>query len=58
LHSRCCAGVAVANCAVDYIKGYLPFIQPHLKVCLQSSISEIDSAPLDVENAIGRAARH
>lgn len=58
LHTRCGAGVAVCHRAVDHIKAVLSLIQPKLVVRHQGRAGEIHSAPLDVENSIGRTARY
>jgi hypothetical protein len=58
LHSRRGAGVAVAHRAVDHIEATLPLIQSQFMIGLLGGVSEIDSAPFDVENPIGRRATH
>ena len=57
LHSARRTTVAVAHRAVDHIKATLSLIQAQLVVGLQSGVSKIDSAVLDVEDPVGRSAR-
>ena len=58
LHSGRGAGVAVRHRAIDHIETGLPLIQPQLVVGLQGGVSEIDAAPFDVEDTVGRTPRY
>lgn len=56
LHSPCGADVAISHCAPDYIKAILPLIQPQLVIGPVARIGEINRAPFDIENPVGRTA--
>ena len=56
LHSRGCASVALIHHAVDHIEARLPLVQPQLVVGPLAVVAEIDGAPFDVEDPVGRAA--
>jgi hypothetical protein len=59
LHSGCGRCVAVSHCAVDHIKAWLPpFVQPQLEVSSRGRGSEVNSAPFDIEDPVGRSARN
>ena len=50
--------VAIGNSGVHYIKPALPLVQPQLKVGVTRVRTEIDCAPFDVEDTVGRGARN
>jgi len=58
LHSGRGAAIASGYRAVDDIKPTLPFVQPQLMIGLLGRVSEIHSAPFEVEDTIRRGARH
>ena len=59
LHTGCGRCVAVSHCAVDHIKAWLlPLIQPYLVVSGRGRSSEVNSAPFNIEDPVGRSARH
>lgn len=57
LHASRRAAITASNRAVDYIKTTLPLVQSHLEVRLRGWGGEIDRAPFDVEDTVGRSAR-
>jgi hypothetical protein len=58
LYSTCGAGVAETDRAPDHIKAILPLIQPQLVIGPHGDIGEVDRAPFDIEDPVGRSARH
>jgi hypothetical protein len=58
LHSTCGAGVAKSDRAPDHIKAILPLIQPQLVIGPHGDIGEVNRAPFDIEDPVGRSARH
>ena len=59
LHAGCGRCVAVSHCAVDHVKAWLPpLVQPQLEVSSRGRSSEVNSAPFNVEDPVGRCARH
>src|SRR5262249_34831540 len=58
LHSCGRTTVTLIHRAVKHFETSLPFVQPQLEIGRLACIVRIDRAPLDVEDAIGRSARH
>jgi hypothetical protein len=59
LHAGCGRCVAVSHCAVDHVKAWLSsLVQPQLEVSSRGRSSEVNSAPFNVEDPVGRSARH
>ena len=59
LHAGCGRCVAVSHCAVDHVKAWLSsLVQPQLEVSSRGRSSKIHGAPFDVEDPVGRSARH
>jgi hypothetical protein len=58
LHSRRCTSVAASHRAIDHIEVSLPLIQPQFVVSRRGRSSEVNSAPFDIEDPIGRSARY
>ena len=58
LHSRRGARIAACRIAVDHIEPVLVLIQPQLEIGRASRIVEINRAPFDIEDPVGRSARN
>ena len=58
LHSRRGARIAACRIAVDHIEPVLALIQPQLEIGSAGRIGEINSAPFDIEDAVGGSASH
>lgn len=58
LHSRRCASVAASHRAIDHIEVSLPLIQPQFVVSRRGRSSEVNGAPFNIEDPVGRSARH
>jgi hypothetical protein len=55
LHSGCGRCVAVAHCAVDHVKAWLPLVQSQLEAGTAAP-REVLCTPLNVEDAVGSSA--
>ena len=58
LHSTCGGCVAQSHRAIDHIKPALSLIQPQLVVGRHGDIGKVNRAPFDIEDPVGRTARH
>ena len=58
MHSRRGARIAVCRIAVDHIEPILALIQPQLVVGRLIDVGKVNSAPFDIEDPVGRCARH
>ena len=59
LHTGSRRCVAVSHCAVDHVKAWLPpLVQPQLEVSSRGRSREVNSAPFNIEDPVGRCARH
>ena len=58
LHSGCGRCVATSHRPIDDNKKPLSLIQPEFVVSRRGRISEVNSAPFDIEDPVGRSARN
>jgi len=58
LHPGCGRCVAKGHRAIDHIKPALSLIQPQFVVGPHGDIGKVDRAPFDIEDPVGRTARH
>jgi hypothetical protein len=58
LHSSCGRCVATNHRAIDHIKAILSLIQPQLVVSRRTDVGKVNGAPFDIEDPVGRSARH
>ena len=58
LQSACGRCVATSHRAPDHIKAILSLVQPQFVVSSRGGSSKVDCAPFDVEDPVGRSARH
>ena len=58
LHSGCGRCIATRHRTPDHIKAILTLIQPQFVVSSRGRSSKIHSAPFDIEDPVGRSARH
>ena len=58
LYSTCGGCVAQSHRAIDHIKPALSLIQPQLVVGPHGDIGKVNRAPFDIEDPVGRCARH
>src|SRR5206468_3972979 len=56
LHAHGGVAAGLVRLPIDDVEPVLPFVQPHLEVGYLGGVVEVDGAPLDVEDAVGRGA--